>query len=164
MEITAREALLFLPFVTPLCIWVAASDLRAMKIRNKAVLALGAVFVLLGLFVLPWDQYLWRLSQLVIVLIVGIALNAAGAIGAGDAKFAAAAAPFIALGDLRTLMVLYAANLLAAFITHRLAKHSALRRLAPSWESWHRQNAFPMGFSLGPTLVLYLALGAYYGR
>ncbi len=163
LEQTALAARVFLPFVVPICLWVAWSDLRVMKIPNKAVIALAVVFVLLGLFVMPWDAFLWRLSHLGIVLLVGIVLNAAGAMGAGDAKFAAAAAPFIATGDLRFLMGLYAANLLAAYATHRLAKHTALRNLAPDWKSWDVGSDFPMGLSLGATLALYICFGAVYG-
>jgi hypothetical protein len=70
-----------------------------MRITNQAVLALGAIFLVIGLIALPFDVYLWRLAQLAIVLVVGIVLNAAGAMGAGDSKFIAVAAPFIAQGD-----------------------------------------------------------------
>lgn len=163
MQITANSAMWFLPFVLPICLWVAWSDLRVMKIPNLAVLALAAVFVVIGLIALPLDQYPWRLLQLGIVLLVGIVMNAAGLIGAGDAKFAAAAAPFIALGDLRLLCVILAANLLAGFTAHRIAKYTALRRLAPDWESWSRGKKFPMGLCLGGTLGIYLVLGALYG-
>ncbi|WP_298803113.1 prepilin peptidase [uncultured Lentibacter sp.] len=163
MEQTSSAAWLFLPFVLPICLWVAWNDLRAMKIPNTAVIALALVFALLGLFVLPLPDYLWRLAQLLLVLLAGVVLNALGAMGAGDAKFAAAAAPFIALGDLRVLMALYAANLLAAFVTHRLAKHSRLRSLAPDWKSWTVGSDFPMGLSLGGTLALYIAMGTYFG-
>ena len=97
------------------------------------------------------------------MLLVGIVMNAAGMIGAGDAKFAAAAAPFIALGDLRLVMALFAANLLAAYVTHRIARHTPLRKLAPNWESWHRGWDFPMGLSLGATLAIYIGLGIPYG-
>lgn len=164
MALSAQAAWLFLPFVLPICLWVVWSDLRAMKIPNKAVLALVAVFLLLGLWVLPLEAYLWRLLQLLVVLLAGVLLNALGAIGAGDAKFAAAAAPFIALGDIRLLLALYAANLAAALLTHRLAKHSPLRHLAPEWKSWAASPEFPMGFSLGGTLALYLALGTVLGQ
>ena len=109
MTITAQEALWFLPFVLPICFYVAFTDLALMKITNKAVLVLGAVFVLLGPIVLPSiDLYFWRLLQIVVVLVAGIALNAAGVMGAGDAKFLAAAAPYVALGDLRLMAVLFA--------------------------------------------------------
>ncbi|UXX85184.1 prepilin peptidase [Roseovarius pelagicus] len=163
MQITASSAMWFLPFVLPVCLWVAWSDLRVMKIPNLAVLALAAIFLIVGLIALPFDQYIWRLVQLIIVLLVGIVMNAAGLIGAGDAKFAAAAAPFIALGDLRLLCVILAANLLAGFTAHRIAKYTSLRQLAPEWESWSRGKKFPMGLCLGGTLAIYLVLGALYG-
>jgi prepilin peptidase CpaA len=163
MAITAFSAYWFVPFVWPICFWAAWSDLARMRIPNKAVLALGAVFLLGGLLVLPFDTYLWRLVQLVVVLLIGIVMNAAGMIGAGDAKFAAAAAPFIASGDLRLLMALFAANLLAAVTTHRLVRMTPLRRLAPSWQSWERGWDFPMGLSLGATLAAYLGLGLFFG-
>ena len=35
---TVREALVFLPFVLPIALWVAWSDMARMKIPNKAVL------------------------------------------------------------------------------------------------------------------------------
>ncbi|MEB8387474.1 prepilin peptidase [Rhodobacteraceae bacterium KMM 6894] len=163
MFITSYSALWFLPFVLPICIWVAWNDLRVMKIPNVAVLTLAAIFLTVGLIALPLDVYAWRLVQLVIVLVIGIAMNAARLVGAGDAKFAAAAAPFIAVGDLQLLCLILAANLLAGFTAHRIAKHTRLRNLAPHWESWSRGKKFPMGLCLGGTLAIYLCLGAAYG-
>jgi prepilin peptidase CpaA len=163
LHITSQAALWFLPFVLPICLWVAWSDLRVMKIPNKAVLALVAVFLVVGLVVLPMSEYPWRLLHLVIVLVIGIAMNAAGMVGAGDAKFTAAAAPFVAIGDLQLLLIILAANLLAGFTAHRIAMHTGLRRLAPDWESWSRGKKFPMGLCLGGTLAIYLALGVFYG-
>ncbi|QBF32961.1 prepilin peptidase [Thalassococcus sp. S3] len=163
MTIPSAQALFFLPFVLPICFYVAFTDLREMRITNQAVLVLGALFLVLGLFVMPFADYGWRLAQLAIVLVIGIVLNAGGAVGAGDAKFAAAAAPYIAAGDFRLIIVIFAANLLAAVATHRLAKYTPLRRIAPHWKSWDRGWKFPMGLSLGGTLAIYLILGVYLG-
>ena len=163
MAISATAALWFLPFVLPICFYVAFTDMKQMRITNQAVLVLTAIFVLLGLFLLPFDTYLWRLLSLVVVLGVGIVLNAVGVMGAGDAKFAAAAAPYIAWGDLRLLMMLFMATLLAAAATHRGVKYTPLRRLAPDWQSWQETKKFPMGLALGTTLGLYLILGALFG-
>lgn len=163
MVIASSAALWFLPLVLPICLYVCFTDLREMRITNQAVLALGAVFLLVGLIALPLPVYGMRLVQLLAVLLVGFLLSAGGAMGAGDAKFAAAAAPFIAPGDLRLLLVLFTANLLAAFATHRLVKYTPLRRIAPDWKSWTTGRKFPMGLSLGSTLGLYLILGAFYG-
>lgn len=163
MAIPAHVALWFLPFVLPLCFYVAFTDLREMRITNQAVMALALVFVIVGPFLYPLPVYGWQLAQMVIVLILGILLNAGGAIGAGDAKFAAAAAPYILAADLRILLALFAANLLAAFVTHRLAKYTPLRKVAPGWKSWDMGWKFPMGLSLGGSLGLYLILGTQFG-
>ena len=147
----------------PICFWAILSDLRAMRIPNRSVLALVAVFLLIGVWVLPWTTVASQLLNLVVVLVLGIVLNAARVIGAGDAKFAAAAAPFVMLGDAGFVTMLLMLNLLAAFLTHRVAARTPLRKLAPDWESWQRKKDFPMGLSLGSTLSIYLGLAAIYG-
>ncbi len=164
IQIPAATALWFLPFVAPICIFVALSDLREMRIPNWCVDLLAAVYVLIGLAAMPtWADYGWQLLHLPIGVALGFLFYAGGAIGAGDAKFAGAAAPFIALGDLRFIAVLFTVNLLAGFVTHRLAKYSGLRRMAPEWKSWSVGSKFPMGLCLGSTLAIYLLLGAFYG-
>ncbi|WP_299557387.1 prepilin peptidase [uncultured Sulfitobacter sp.] len=163
MTITVYSAAWFLPFVLPICLYVAYTDMARMKITNGANILLACVFVIVGLIALPFEDYLWRLVSLIVVLVVGFVLNAAGAMGAGDSKFIAAAAPFIALGDLRLLMFLFMAALLAAVATHKTIKHTPLRRLAPHWTSWDQGKKFPMGLALGATLALYLTLGLMYG-
>ncbi|SEK53851.1 prepilin peptidase [Roseovarius nanhaiticus] len=163
MFITSYAATWFLPFVLPICFWVAYTDLRDMKITNNAVMTLVAVYAVVGLIVLPLDIYAWRWIHLVVVLIAGIALNAIGALGAGDAKFAAAAAPFIAIGDLKLILLILAATAFFGFVIHRAAKHSPLRRLAPEWTSWTREGKYPMGLSLGGALGIYLLQGALNG-
>ena len=147
----------------PICFWVILSDLRAMRIPNTSVLAMVVVFVLIAPLVLPWQVMASQLLQLVVVLLLGIVLNAAGVFGAGDAKFAAAAAPFVMLGDAGFVMMLLTVNLLAALVTHRLTGLTPLRKLAPGWESWQRKKDFPMGLSLGSTLSIYLGLAAFQG-
>ena len=163
MTITSYAAAWYLPFVLPVCLYVMYTDLSRMKITNKANLALVGIFLVTGLIVLPFDTYLWRLLILVIVLIVGMLLNAAGLMGAGDSKFIAAAAPFIDLGDLNLLTWLFMATLVAAVVTHRGIRMTSLRQLAPHWESWHQGKKFPMGLALGATLIIYLVLGLLYG-
>ena len=163
MALLTSHAIWFLPFVLPICLYVAYTDLARMKITNVAVCALALVFLVVGFFLMPFSDYLWRLAALVIVLVVGIVLNAVGVMGAGDAKFMAAAAPFIALGDLWVLTVLFMIVLTAALIAHKIAKHSPLRNMAPNWVSWDAGKKFPMGLALGPTLAIYLGLGTLYG-
>lgn len=163
MDISASTALWFLPFVLPIALWVAWSDLATMKIPNKAVLALLAVFVVIGLIALPFDEYLWRYAHFAVVIVITFLLSTFGLIGAGDAKFVAAMAPFIALPDAYPFLILLAVVIIAAFIVHRFAKRtSALRNRVPQWESWERRE-FPMGFALAPALVIYLLIGVFAG-
>ncbi|MGD9294776.1 MAG: prepilin peptidase [Roseobacter sp.] len=164
MAISAFAALWFLPCVVPICLYVAYTDLAFMKITNKTVLTLGAVYLALGPFVLPsLEVYLWGLAQFAVVLVAGIALNAAGVMGAGDAKFLAFAAPYINIADISSVMIILAAVLLASVVTHRAVRATRLRTLAPQWESWTQGKRFPMGLALGPSLALYLCLGALNG-
>ena len=164
MHIDATAALILAIPAIPLSLFTCWSDMRGMRIPNGTVLMLTGAFVVLGPFLMPFDTYLWRLSHLVVMLLAGILANAGGLIGAGDAKFVAAAAPYVAIDDLRFVIALYAATVVAAFLTHRAARNSGLRRLAPEWESWTRGKDFPMGLALGGTLSAYLILGAIYGR
>ncbi len=163
MQIPALQAMVFLPFVLPICFYVAFTDLREMRITNQAVVTLAVIYLLLGPFLMPLPDYGWGFVRLIVALLIGIVLNAGGAMGAGDAKFIAAAAPFIHTGDVEILIKLLAAVLLAAVVTHRLAKYTPLKRLAPHWTSWSKKRDFPMGLALGVTLAFYLILGAVHG-
>jgi prepilin peptidase CpaA len=153
---TAATALWFLPFVLPIAIWVAWSDMKFMKIPNKAVLALVAVFAVVGLVALPLDVWAWRWTHLAVILAAGFVLSTAGLLGAGDAKFAAAMAPFFALEDLRFILALYAAASIGAFVSHRVLRTvGPIRAITPDWQSWTHKH-FPMGLALSGMLVIYL--------
>ena len=145
----------------PVAIWAAWSDLARMRIPNMSVVALLCIFALAGFAVLPFDQYLYRWLHFVVVLVLGFVLNSTGTLGAGDAKFAAAAAPLVPLSDVSFLIMLFCANLLGTWITHRIAKHTKLRTLAPNWKSWSTGWDYPMGFALSSTLIMYLAIAAF---
>ena len=81
MEITSSAALWFLPFALPLCAYTIYTDLAFMRITNVTVIALAAVFVLIGPIALPFDSYLWHLLAMVVALVVGIFMNAGGLMG-----------------------------------------------------------------------------------
>jgi prepilin peptidase CpaA len=160
---SASAALWLLVFSAPIALYVAWSDLRAMRIPNLAVLALLAVYAVIGVLVLPTSVWAWSWLHFVVVLVAGFALSLTGAFGAGDAKFAAAMAPFIALGDLRLFLVLFSAVILASFVAHRILRAiPAIRRATPDWASWERRE-FPFGLALGPALIFYLGLACLYG-
>lgn len=149
--------LAFLPFALAIGIWVSWSDMKFMKIPNKAVLALLAVWVVVGIIVMPFDLWLWGLALGAVTLVVTFLATVAGLIGAGDAKFAAAMAPFFVTADPRFVMALFAACLLGAFGGHRgMRMVTPFRSATSDWASWTNKD-FPMGLALSGTLIFYLA-------
>ena len=160
-SLSPLAALAFLIPALPIGIWVAWSDMKTMKIPNKAVMALGAAFLIVGLGLvltglLSFTAFLWALGLGLIVLVAGFLGNAAGLFGAGDAKFAAVMAPFFIGADARFVMGLFAACLLGAFASHRLAARIPTFRAATAdWASWTNKD-FPMGLALSGTLIFYL--------
>lgn len=160
---TPGAALALLPFALAIGIWVAWSDMKFMKIPNKAVMALGLVWLVPGLLAvlltgLPFMAWVWGFGLAAIVLGIGFVMNATRLVGAGDAKFAAAMAPFFVGSDLRMIFALFAACLLGAFVAHRGARFVApLRSATQDWASWTHRD-FPMGLALSGTLVFHLLL------
>lgn len=163
MDLSATAATVFLIAAVPICGFVMFSDLARMKIPNLANGALLLSYAILGLFVFDFTQYLWHWSHFIVLLIAGIVLNAAGTMGAGDAKFIAAAGPMMATSDISLILPLFAACLLAGFAAHRIARASPIRKAVPHWTSWEAGRKFPMGFPLGMTLIAYLAIIALTG-
>ena len=159
MAIEWTTAAWFLPLLLPIALWVTWSDLTRMKIPNKAVLATLGVFAGIGLLALPFDEYLWRYAHFGAVLVIGFVLSSIGAMGAGDAKFGAAMAPFIARQDAVAFLLILSAATIVTFLLHRSARASqSIRAKTPAWESWTRRE-FPMGIALAPALILYLVAG-----
>lgn len=155
---TLSQSLSFLPFALLIAVWVSWSDMKFMKIPNKAVMALAAVWLVVGVIVMPLETWAWGWALAAIVLVVGFCANMLNLLGAGDAKFAAAMAPFFVAGDIRFVLALFAACLLGAFVTHRVARRiPALAPLTTTWVSWTNKD-FPMGLALSGTLIIYLAL------
>ncbi|MBR3369933.1 MAG: prepilin peptidase [Rhodobacteraceae bacterium] len=164
MMLSSTAALWFLPFIAPISLWVAWSDMKWMKIHNKAVLALLGVYLVIGLVALPVYLWAWGWANFAAVLGVGFVLSSVGLLGAGDAKFAAAMAPFIALGDLSLFLPLLGVVVIISFAAHRVLRRTPLaRRIVPDWESWHRRE-FPLGLALGPALLFYIALATVLGN
>ena len=154
--ISPTTALIFLPFCCAIAIWVSWSDMKFMKIPNKAGLALLVLWLVLGLILVPFKLWLWGWALAACVLVAGFILNAGGAVGAGDAKFAASMAPLFIHADIRFVLGLYAACLLGAFAAHRLARLIPPFRAATiDWQSWTHKD-FPMGLALSGTLIFYL--------
>ena len=161
MVLPPLAAVILLLGALPIGLWVAWSDMKFMKIPNKAVIALAGVWLVLGLLAVvltPLSLRGWTIGWGLgaAVLALGFVGNAAGLFGAGDAKFAAVMAPFFVGADIKLVLGLFSACLLAALAPHRLGRMiPALRRAFPDWESWTNAK-FPMGLALSGTLIFYL--------
>lgn len=156
-DVIALPLLLVLP-LTPLLLWIAWSDLARMRIRNVTVLAIMLVFLLLGPLALEVRDWGWRLTHLPIVLVLGFVLSVAGVLGAGDAKALAALAPFVAVRDVGSALLVLAVAMVAGLVLHRIVRRvGVMRRLAPGWASW-TDGAFPMGLSISAAMLVYISI------
>lgn len=151
-----HSALALLPFAIAIGIWVSWSDMKFMKIPNKAVMAMAAVWLVVGFLAVPLQLWLWGWVLGAVVLAIGFVANALRMVGAGDAKFAAVMAPAFIHAEWRVILPLFAACLIGAVAAHRLARMIPLVRNATTdWISWTHRD-FPMGLALSGTLIFYL--------
>lgn len=158
LTLPSQAALWFLLPVALVSFVAAFNDLKRMKLPNAVVLALAAIYVVMGPFLLPFDQYLWGFAHAAVMYVVALFAYAYLGVGAGDGKFAAAMAMFIPLADLGAVLTLFAAFLLGAFFAHRLLRAlPPVRRATPDWVSWEHRK-FPMGLALAGTMISYLGL------
>lgn len=160
VSLTFQETAWFLPICLPVCLWVIHSDLRDMRIPNAAVLILLMAFLCIGPFLLALDLYGLRLLQGALVLLAGFVVTSLGLVGAGDSKFAAAMALYVAAADALVVLMVFSGIVILSFAAHRTARAiPAIRRATPAWTSWEQTSTFPMGIALAPTLIIYLAFG-----
>jgi len=147
--------------MVPLMVLASLSDLKSLKIPNWLVLAVAGVFVVTGLWGLPLDVFVMRVVTGLGVLCFGFALFSFGAIGGGDAKMAAALAPFVVPGDIARLLLLYAIITFVMLMVLRLVMQ-VYRHEETGWHSVDqlkkppRERVFPMGLIFGLTITVYL--------
>lgn len=149
--------LVFLIVTFPVLLWCTWTDLKSMRIPNKSNLILFGIFVILGAFFMPLSEFGWRLVQAFCVLAIFFTLNSMGLIGGGDAKLFAAIAPYVALTDIPSYLLLLAVMTIAAVAAHRFVMYVApLRKHVDGWASWDAKGKFPFGFPLAMSLAVYL--------
>ena len=160
LTITALQAWIFLPAALPICAWAVYTDVKEFKIKNTAVLALLAAFVILGPFALEFSEYLWRYAHFAVVLGIAFGLYALTGLGAGDAKIMAAFAPFVALPDVLAVIMIWWVCAIAMAIG--LSRRAVQVAQADGFKA-ARKMKVPFGIALAPTLVIYLVLGIIQG-
>lgn len=155
-------ATVFLIVTFPIVIWIAWSDLKTMRIPNKANIALFLVFLILGPLLLTLPEYGFRLLQAAIVLVIAFLANMAGLMGGGDSKLFAALSPFIAIQEATAFFFILALFSLAAVALHRLIPRiKPAFRMIKDWQSFSEKKHFPFGLPLAGSLTGYLALSVF---
>jgi prepilin peptidase CpaA len=151
------DAMILLIPVLPISIWAAWSDLKRMKIPNTSVLAMAAVWPLLGWFLVPMSAWLWGFALMAIVFVAGFLLYLTGTFGAGDAKFAAAMAGLFVGGNIGEILLIIFLCMIGSLAVHRLLRSlPVVRNATPDWESWTKRRYFPFGLALSSIVVVYL--------
>lgn len=134
--------------------YAAASDLFTMTISNQLCLALIATFAACALLLgLPWSQIGWHLASGGLMLVLCFGLFAAGWIGGGDAKLAAATALWFGFDQLMPYLLLSA--LCGGVLTLVLLKlrSGPLPRRAAGWAWARRLHAADRGVPYGVALA-----------
>lgn len=151
------DALILLVPVLPIAIWAAASDLKRMKIPNTAVIAMAAIWPLIGWYLVPLETWLWGFAIMAAVFVAGFLLYLTGTFGAGDAKYSAAMAGLFVGGNIGEILLITFVSMIGSLLLHRILRSlSFVRNATPDWESWTRKRFFPFGLALSCIVVFYL--------
>lgn len=134
--------------------YAAASDLVSMTISNRLCLGLVATFALCALSLgLSWSEIGSHLAAGGLVLLVCFGLFAAGWIGGGDAKLAAATALWFGFGQLMPYLLL--AAVFGGILTMLMLRlrTAPLPALAETWPWIRRLHAANQGVPYGIALA-----------
>jgi prepilin peptidase CpaA len=141
--------------------YAAATDLLRMTISNRLCLVLAAGFVVLAVAIgMPWQMFVMHLAAGLVVLLLFFGLFAAGWIGGGDAKLAAATALWFGFEPLLgyLLMTAILGGLLTWLLLQlRQAPLPVLVREAPWAQRLHAaKTGIPYGLAMAPAALLVL--------
>lgn len=134
-------------------------DLRRMRIPNWLNGVIAALFLPVGLALLPPEAVAWRYAAGFGVLALGFALFALGRMGGGDVKMLAACTPWVAPVHAPLVLQLLAVALIAG-LALVMGARALLRGRETSWRSLRRGARFPMGVSIAAAMLVYFALRA----
>jgi prepilin peptidase CpaA len=136
-------------------------DALTYKIPNWISAALILLFVPAALLSgLTWGAAGMHLLTFATALVFGMALFAFALIGAGDAKFFAAAALWIGPGDMLAYMLIFALAggvvALGLLVLRRVPAPAFAMRYAFARGLWNPQNKVPYGIALGLGALIVL--------
>jgi prepilin peptidase CpaA len=155
--VTPLGALILLVPVLPIAVWAAATDMRTFKIPNRAVIAMLAVWPVLGWLAVPtWTAWFWGFAILAVAFLIAYLAFAVAGFPGGDAKYAAAMSPIFVGADIVWLLSLIASSMVGALALHQImGRIPAIRSRTADWQSWGKR-IFPFGLALSMIVVFYL--------
>lgn len=143
----------------PLMGYITYSDMRWLRIPNWSVLAVFGAFLVTGIWGLPLDTFLWRISYALMALALGILLYnfTQGSIGAGDLKLIAALAPFLSHANLFDFIVIYTViSVLGLIFFMMMRRRNRRRGVKDPWEAFGQTIYMPAGVFLGVTISILM--------
>lgn len=161
------DQLLVFILLPMLLIMGGVSDLLTMTISNKLCLAMAGLFGVAALwFGLPAEQALMHVAAGFLVLVVCFGLFAAGWIGGGDAKFAAATALWVGFAGLLPYLLMasvFGGLLTVALIYLKAYPIPSLAVRLPFFARLQdRQTGVPYGIALAAAALLVLPDSAFW--
>ncbi|GGH08552.1 type 4 prepilin peptidase 1 [Alsobacter metallidurans] len=149
MTVTDLALLLLFPCMMA---YAACSDLLSMRISNKVSLLVIAAFVPMAIAMgLGWQDWLMHVAAGGLTLVIAFGLFAAGWIGGGDAKLAAATALWLGWGTLLEYAVV--SSVFGGVLTLALLQLRAVP--LPGFANWpwlmrlhHHKTGIPYGIAL----------------
>lgn len=150
----------------PLMLIAAWGDLKHLKIPNWIPLTVLGIYIITGLWGLPFDRFLWGLGAggvaLVAFFLVWAAIDsfAPGSLGAGDVKLLAALVPFVDRVDAFSTLFLWTIVILVCTFGFIIAwaftrKRTGLVSLDQSGKKVARLPS-PFGVALAVTAIIHL--------
>jgi prepilin peptidase CpaA len=142
--------------------YAAVSDMMTMRISNRISFGLGLGFIVLAFVIgMPLNQFGVHILTAVVVLLVTFSMFAAGWIGGGDAKLAAATALW--LGFPLTIDFLLMAAILGGVLTlffllgRRVPLSAGLQNVAWISRLHSHANGVPYGIALAAAGMMVYA-------
>jgi prepilin peptidase CpaA len=146
-----------LMLASPILMAMAYCDLRYMQIPKWVSGGLIAIFVVMGLTLVPWAESGARMAVAAGVFATGFAAFAMRLIGGGDVKALSALMLLIPVPALTLFMLAFAACLMIGIMAVLVTRH-IYGQADAAW-AFLQSKAFPMGISIaGAGLVLPVAM------
>lgn len=153
--------MIFLILILLPMLYAAWSDLRFMSIPNEVSLLLLGLFVVSAPFLVGLPDMGGRMIIAVVLLVIGIMLNALRLIGGGDVKLLSAGILFVdpSIDHVSLFFQVLGMMSLSGVIVHRgLAYLPPVSKAVPEWSSWGERGKFPFGLSIAASVIFYLGL------